>query len=141
MRRKIGQGKRCTQTEVENERIALNCGPRFNHCLSSDPAYRRTPVVSLEKQPAFKVALDLPRRLTDPTVSSRHRAGRAALCFHHRATFFRAASQTKLEAEGDQLLIAGNNAAHGADVQSSVTQWAFAYGPKILAVLDDYLSV
>jgi len=25
------------------------------------------------------------------TVSSRHRAGRAALCFHHRATFFRAA--------------------------------------------------
>ena len=39
----------------------------------------------------------------------------------------------------DELIIAGNHAAHGAVVQTSVAQWAIEYGPKVLAVLDDRL--
>jgi len=40
----------------------------------------------------------------------------------------------------DELIIAGNNAAHGATVQASVAQWAIDFGPKVLAVLDDRLA-
>lgn len=40
----------------------------------------------------------------------------------------------------NELINAGNNAAHGATVQDSVAQWAIDYGPKILAVLDDRLD-
>jgi hypothetical protein len=40
----------------------------------------------------------------------------------------------------DELIIAGNHAAHGAVVQNSVAQWAIEYGPKVLAVLDDHLK-
>jgi hypothetical protein len=36
----------------------------------------------------------------------------------------------------DQLIMAGNDAAHGATVQTSVAQWAIEYGPEVLAVLD-----
>jgi hypothetical protein len=39
----------------------------------------------------------------------------------------------------DELINAGNRAAHGATVQDSVAQWAIEYGPKVLAVLDDQL--
>jgi hypothetical protein len=41
----------------------------------------------------------------------------------------------------DELIIAGNRAAHGAVVQNSVAQWAIEYGPKVLAVLDDHLLI
>ena len=40
----------------------------------------------------------------------------------------------------DDLIGAGNSAAHGATVQDSVAQWAIDYGPKVLAVLDDHLK-
>ena len=40
----------------------------------------------------------------------------------------------------DELIIAGNNAAHGASVEDSVAEWAIEYGPKVLAVLDDHLN-
>jgi len=35
-----------------------------------------------------------------------------------------------------QLIIAGNQAAHGATVEESIAEWAFDQGPEILAVLD-----
>jgi len=40
----------------------------------------------------------------------------------------------------DELIIAGNNAAHGATVQDSIAQWAIDYGPNILATLDAQLE-
>jgi hypothetical protein len=40
----------------------------------------------------------------------------------------------------DELIVAGNSAAHGAKVQDAVAEWAIEYGPKILAVLDDHLN-
>lgn len=35
-----------------------------------------------------------------------------------------------------ELIIAGNEAAHGARVEPRVANWAFDYGPRILAALD-----
>lgn len=40
----------------------------------------------------------------------------------------------------DELIIAGNNAAHGAKVQNSVAEWAIEMGPKVLTVLDNHLD-
>jgi hypothetical protein len=40
----------------------------------------------------------------------------------------------------DELIMAGNDAAHGATVQDSGAQWAIEYGPKVLAVLDAYIT-
>ena len=40
----------------------------------------------------------------------------------------------------DELIMAGNRAAHGARVEASVAQWAIDYGPRVLAVLDDLLK-
>jgi hypothetical protein len=40
-----------------------------------------------------------------------------------------------------ELIRAGNMAAHGAQVQDSVAGWAIDIGPKILASLDSYLKL
>ena len=40
----------------------------------------------------------------------------------------------------DELVNAGDDAAHGAGVQDSIAQWAIEYGPKVLAVLDERLA-
>jgi len=37
------------------------------------------------------------------------------------------------------LVMAGNSAVHGARVEEAVADWAFEYGPQVLAVLDDRL--
>jgi hypothetical protein len=39
-----------------------------------------------------------------------------------------------------ELVMAGNSAAHGAKVEPSVAAWAVDYGPQILAALDSKLS-
>lgn len=39
-----------------------------------------------------------------------------------------------------ELIYAGNNAAHGAQVPDGVAQWAIDIGPKILAALDSHLD-
>jgi len=39
-----------------------------------------------------------------------------------------------------ELIMAGNQAAHGARVDSAVASWAFDFGPQILAVLDAKLN-
>jgi hypothetical protein len=39
-----------------------------------------------------------------------------------------------------ELVSAGNQAAHGARVEPSVAAWAFDYGPQVLAALDARLS-
>jgi hypothetical protein len=39
----------------------------------------------------------------------------------------------------DELVIAGNQAAHGARVEPKVAQWAISTGPEILAALDELL--
>lgn len=39
-----------------------------------------------------------------------------------------------------ELVMAGNQAAHGARVEANVANWAFDYGPKILATLDAKLE-
>jgi hypothetical protein len=38
-----------------------------------------------------------------------------------------------------ELIISGNQAAHGAKVEPQVAQWAISYGLQILASLDDLL--
>lgn len=35
-----------------------------------------------------------------------------------------------------EIVMAGNQAAHGARVEPAVAEWAFDYGPRILAALD-----
>ncbi len=39
-----------------------------------------------------------------------------------------------------EVVAAGNRAAHGAEVEDEVAAWALDYGPRILAVLDAYLT-
>lgn len=39
-----------------------------------------------------------------------------------------------------EIVMAGNQAAHGAKVEPAVAQWAFTYGPQILAALDSKLD-
>lgn len=39
----------------------------------------------------------------------------------------------------DELVIAGNQAAHGARVEPQVAEWAISYGPDVLAALDELL--
>jgi hypothetical protein len=38
-----------------------------------------------------------------------------------------------------ELVMSGNQAAHGAKVESGVADWAFNYGPQILSALDERL--
>jgi hypothetical protein len=38
------------------------------------------------------------------------------------------------------LIMAGNDAVHGAKVEEAVADWAFEYGPQVLAVLDSKLG-
>jgi hypothetical protein len=38
------------------------------------------------------------------------------------------------------LIMAGNSAVHGAKVEEAVADWAFEYGPQVLAVLDSKLE-
>jgi hypothetical protein len=38
------------------------------------------------------------------------------------------------------LIMAGNSAVHGAKVEEAVADWAFEYGPQVLAVLDSKLG-
>ena len=40
----------------------------------------------------------------------------------------------------DQIINAGNHAAHGAYVEPSVAEWAIEYGPSVLNVLDNHLK-
>jgi hypothetical protein len=35
-----------------------------------------------------------------------------------------------------EIVMAGNQAAHGARVEPSISDWAFTYGPEILLTLD-----
>jgi hypothetical protein len=39
-----------------------------------------------------------------------------------------------------ELVMAGNQAAHGASVEKSVAQWAVDYGPEVLAALDQKIN-
>ncbi len=39
-----------------------------------------------------------------------------------------------------ELIMAGNQAAHGAKVEPNAAQWAFDYGPAVLAALDEKLN-
>jgi hypothetical protein len=39
-----------------------------------------------------------------------------------------------------ELVMAGNQAAHGAEVEHRVAEWAFDYGPVILTALDERLK-
>ena len=39
----------------------------------------------------------------------------------------------------DEIIMAGNRAAHGAPVEPSVSQWALQYWPSVIAVLDQHL--
>ena len=39
----------------------------------------------------------------------------------------------------NEIIMAGNRAAHGAPVEPSVSQWAIQYGPIVIAVLDQHL--
>jgi hypothetical protein len=39
-----------------------------------------------------------------------------------------------------ELIQAGNNAAHGASVEPSIASWALDYGPQVLAILDAKLK-
>ena len=41
----------------------------------------------------------------------------------------------------DDLVVAGNRAAHGARVEPQVAEWAISYGPDVLAALDELLQV
>jgi len=38
-----------------------------------------------------------------------------------------------------EVVVAGNKAAHGAEVEDDISDWAVEYGPQILAVLDEYI--
>lgn len=40
----------------------------------------------------------------------------------------------------EQIINAGNQAAHGAHVEPSVSEWAIEYGPSVLNVLDNHLK-
>ena len=40
----------------------------------------------------------------------------------------------------EEIVMAGNQAAHGARVEPTVSDWALTYGPDILAVLDDLIE-
>lgn len=39
----------------------------------------------------------------------------------------------------DQIINAGNQAAHGANVEPRVAEWAIEYGPSVLKVLDNHI--
>ncbi len=39
-----------------------------------------------------------------------------------------------------EIIMAGNQAAHGAKVEPTIADWAFTYGPKILAALDEIIQ-
>lgn len=40
-----------------------------------------------------------------------------------------------------ELVMAGNQAAHGATVEPRVAEWAFSYGPSVLSALDEELGM
>jgi len=40
----------------------------------------------------------------------------------------------------DEIIMAGNRAAHGAYVEPSVATWAMEYGPDVIAVLDKHIN-
>ena len=40
----------------------------------------------------------------------------------------------------EELIMAGNEAAHGAKVESSVAQWAIQFGAPVVAALEEHLE-